>query len=736
MTVYVPENRAEFLGNGVTTQFDFGFRFFADSNIRVTRVDADGLDTVLSAGYVVAGAGSLNGGSVTITSPVLATGERLIVERILPAVQETDIRNQGRFFPEVHEDAWDYLTMLIQQNTGGLRQAIRVAASDPEPARLPGAASRANLLMGFNSAGDPVPVSPVGGSAADLALQLLNALDPAKGAQMIGYRGRTVREKLDQWIDVRDFGAKGDFDIPTETGTDDTAAIQDALDYLKSVGGGVLRFPKGQYRITSALSYENAPIVIVGDGIDQTLIIQTTAAENAFDFVHTDVPPWVDGVLGHGGRIYSTYFQDLSITTTKQAGKAINISIPPSTQNNTWVSMKRVAIKSLLYVTVGFQYGLFCHNVNGTKLDEFYFMGDAGNTSVDAAAPFYSQTAIVLEGDNAYGFISHYWRGVTVYAANRAVHITNHYEGIYLQQFEFGGVGEGIIVDATTFTNFHVENGHIDFKAQAIYAKNISGLRIVNVDTLKHGQSPGAHTVVGPNIHIELCNGASIIGGRCWSFTDVGNCNGIEIVDSIEFAIEGVDIKDMAITNRGISVSNGSKGVISGNTIKNVAAGIVISNASSEIVVANNVISEMAGTPGARFGVTIDSPATNITAHGNSCVTDVDLAVANNSAGNYIYDNTGGGAQFAQFANGDTTPAVDATGARTFTTANTGATSITAFDGGYVGLEINVIALDANTTIVDSGAVVPILTKSGANIAMALNDTARFVRGPGAWYEV
>ena len=37
---------------------------------------------------------------------------------ILPVVQETDLRNQGKFFAEVHEDAFDYLTMLIQKSIG------------------------------------------------------------------------------------------------------------------------------------------------------------------------------------------------------------------------------------------------------------------------------------------------------------------------------------------------------------------------------------------------------------------------------------------------------------------------------------------------------------------------------------------------------------------------------------------------------------------------------------------
>ncbi|STT78961.1 Uncharacterised protein [Klebsiella pneumoniae] len=38
---------------------------------------------------------------------------------------ETDLRNQGKFFAEVHEDAFDKLTMLIQQCFSFLRLALR-----------------------------------------------------------------------------------------------------------------------------------------------------------------------------------------------------------------------------------------------------------------------------------------------------------------------------------------------------------------------------------------------------------------------------------------------------------------------------------------------------------------------------------------------------------------------------------------------------------------------------------
>lgn len=43
--------------------------------------------------------------------------------------QETDLRNQGKFFAEVHEDAFDKLTMLIQQVSSMFRLALRKPSS-------------------------------------------------------------------------------------------------------------------------------------------------------------------------------------------------------------------------------------------------------------------------------------------------------------------------------------------------------------------------------------------------------------------------------------------------------------------------------------------------------------------------------------------------------------------------------------------------------------------------------
>ncbi len=126
MTVSTEVSREEYTGNGVTTDFDYRFRVFSADELVVTVADTtENIRTlVLNTDYTVTGAGSRNGGKVKLAS-ALANNWRISIERELPVTQETDVRNQGNFFPEVHEDAWDKLTMLIQQAIGGLGLALR-----------------------------------------------------------------------------------------------------------------------------------------------------------------------------------------------------------------------------------------------------------------------------------------------------------------------------------------------------------------------------------------------------------------------------------------------------------------------------------------------------------------------------------------------------------------------------------------------------------------------------------
>lgn len=199
MTVSSQTSTATFVGNGVATAFPLPFRFFDNGDIRAYFIDSvTGAATqmLLGTDFTLIGAGEpeVDGNALSLltTTTPLASMRGLYVERVMPQVQETDIVNQGQFFASTHEDVFDRLTMLIQQSIGEGKGAIRVAIGDPEPARLSPAEQRANLLLGFDSFGNPIAVSPVSGSASDLALLLAGST----GSEHIGRGAGTVEAAL------------------------------------------------------------------------------------------------------------------------------------------------------------------------------------------------------------------------------------------------------------------------------------------------------------------------------------------------------------------------------------------------------------------------------------------------------------------------------------------------------------------------------------------------------------
>ncbi|WP_420170383.1 tail fiber domain-containing protein [Pseudomonas alloputida] len=125
MTVSTTTNEVSYDGTGGLAAWPVPFRFFDDTDLTVTKIDAQDNSTVLVLGadYTVTGAGDLEGGTVT-PAAALPVGQKVIITRILAAVQETDLRNQGRFFAQIHEDVFDYLTMLVQQSFSWLSRAL------------------------------------------------------------------------------------------------------------------------------------------------------------------------------------------------------------------------------------------------------------------------------------------------------------------------------------------------------------------------------------------------------------------------------------------------------------------------------------------------------------------------------------------------------------------------------------------------------------------------------------
>lgn len=231
MTVSTEISREEYTGNGVTTDFDYRFRvFYADELVVSVADTTENISLlVLNTDYTVTGAGSRTGGKVKLTNP-LANAWRISIERDLPVTQETDVRNQGNFFPEVHEDAWDKLTMLIQQALGSLGLALR----------------KPNWLAKYYDAkGNRISnlADPIADKDAVNRRSMYSYVEKMIAGVVGGYGWfvqfgtgaifRTFQSKMRESLSVDDFGAVGDAvngtaTTPT-TGTDDTAAFKRAF---------------------------------------------------------------------------------------------------------------------------------------------------------------------------------------------------------------------------------------------------------------------------------------------------------------------------------------------------------------------------------------------------------------------------------------------------------------------------------------------------------------------------
>lgn len=120
-------------GNGSATYFSFPFKVNLNTQIEVIVRDADDVETTksLNTDYTVSNHNIE--GSGTISYPVsgdpLPTGHKITITPKMDYLQSTDLRNQGRFAPESHEDAFDTVMMHIKELKGLIDRCIKFKKS-------------------------------------------------------------------------------------------------------------------------------------------------------------------------------------------------------------------------------------------------------------------------------------------------------------------------------------------------------------------------------------------------------------------------------------------------------------------------------------------------------------------------------------------------------------------------------------------------------------------------------
>jgi len=144
MTISSEYSPDRYLGNGVTTEFAYGFKIVDEDHLVVQIADADDTAYTLTKGthFTVDGVGEESGGTVTILDIRSVTGES-VVETVptdwsitlrlgIPFKQLTDFHNLGAFYPETHEDAFDLAVQLIQQVNELADRAYKASATSGE----------------------------------------------------------------------------------------------------------------------------------------------------------------------------------------------------------------------------------------------------------------------------------------------------------------------------------------------------------------------------------------------------------------------------------------------------------------------------------------------------------------------------------------------------------------------------------------------------------------------------
>ena len=413
------------------------------------------------------------------------------------------------------------------------------------------------------------------------------------GSDWIGYQpvspgvARSAQDKMRDTVSVKDFGAVGD------GVANDTAAIQAAINYAGSTGGGTVYFPAGDYKISSTLTITANNVYLRGAGRDASTIVPVAMSTDHVYF----------NAVSQGG------FSDLSI-------------IPSAAQTGSTAAIRAYN----------------CHNV---VLDNFLIFGNCqtGVLSDGGAAQFLATISNFEISDCAFFGIQ---VGSTAYQAQDTVIyngiVSNCFNGITLINCSGTYVSDIDVISCS--------GAAISTFPPATKQVSAAFFTAVLADTTTAGSGFAFLDNGGKVTDINLVN--------CWAATCDengiifgGNCDGILVSGSrfINNKQHGIYIqggKNYTITGCQIGMNS-----IDGSGLYD---GISIASNIQHFTINSNFIGGPLGNIGGlipnyqRYGIFINSGSSNFyNIIGNDIVGNVTGSISDGGSGSsrHIYGNLG-----------------------------------------------------------------------------------------------
>lgn len=294
--------RIQYTASAGQTVFVYPFPIFDEGDIVV---EQNGTVLTLSTDYTVSGVAAEDGGNITLISGA-TSGDIMTIYRDMALERLIDYQQNGDFLAANVNRDFDRLWLAIQQLQGGADAGEGIGRSwratpddtltDAELV-IAAQATRAGRLVGFDSNGKfsyttaSISSDPSQIYSSVLAMQNDASLTVGQFVRTVGYTvqgdygnndyeivaaGPTtdggsfinlpasglVAKALfpDGIITLIQFGAQA------LEAFDSSTAFQNAIDYLKSQGGGELLIPAGTYSLGSTVVIDSSAIVVRGQG--------------------------------------------------------------------------------------------------------------------------------------------------------------------------------------------------------------------------------------------------------------------------------------------------------------------------------------------------------------------------------------------------------------------------------------------------------------------------------------